>query len=328
MNNLQKEIKKAVGETTPHKHNVWQKLQSPKKKNKALVPLFVSIALMAITCIWIFTLEPSTENEQASPDRENGELAFTKLQYEINWPAYLKSTPTILHATNEETLEQYTSLLKVQLQEAVDFKKNHVLFALYSSDGCGLVVDRITHAEKIATVHLALPEELRDSNVLNCTSIEQWHVDIMLIDKQPVENAQFLFGNKPIETTFNLIDVEPIAYEFELLHNPDSIESIIIKHRLTSNAINITSITLLNELAQLINNVTPILGIVNVSDPHYELSIEAHDGQFQTIYLWVSPENERISIMSTRNTHQLYTIPKEKVGYLLDSIAGDWDEIQ
>lgn len=328
MNNVKNEIKRAIGETTSHKEKVWQNLQQPKRSQKPRMPLFISIALIVVTSLWILTLQFTPDSEQSANDKGTGELAFTSLPFEMQWPPYLRESPTILFATNEEELAQYTSNLKVNLKASVDFTKHDVLITLYASDGCGLVVDQLTSSENMVYVHLALPPELRDVKELACTTIQEWHLDILQIDKQTIEQAIFMEGFTPINTSFNSLNVEQIDYDFELLSNPDVIESIIIKENINNNAINITTQALTSEFSQLTLALVPVPGIANTTNPQYELSILTHDGSSQKIYLWLSEESDMISVMSSRNMHQLYTLSKEKAVVLLHSIEGDWDDVQ
>lgn len=278
------------------------------------MPFFISAALIVITCLWILTLSiPPSKDEQASDG-----LTFTSLPYEMQWPSYIKNKSALLLATDEQELANYAEKMKVTLEAPIDFAKYDVLFALYTSDGCGLEVDRLSKSADTLRVHLELPAELRDKHSLNCTTVEQYHLNILQIEKQPIQMVTFMQGENEVQTSFNILDIDPLLYGFELLINPEQIDRIEMKSLAENEAINITNQALKNELSQLMWALTEVQGIANMTEPQYEITITSTTKDSQKIYLWLTQESDTITLMSSRNTEQLYTIPKVQILYLLE----------
>lgn len=59
-------------------------------------------------------------------------------------------------------------------------------------------------------------------------------------------------------------------------------------------------------LAKAVNNATQLTGIVNMVTPHYRFSIGD-----ETYYLWISEDSG--SIMNIKDTHTLYSLPRNSV---------------
>ena len=318
MSNLKKEIKKAIGDTETHKVNVWQKLQQPKRKNR--MPLFVSAALVLLASLWLITLQFPSSNGRAGTEQDTQQTkdsqSFTSLYYEQQKPTYVSDDYAILHATNVNEYKLLAEQMKVPLND-IDFTTYDVLFTLYTSDGCGLVIDRLTESEDTLNVHLALPSDLRDEKQLNCTAVAKPHLAVIQIEKLAIQKASFKEGKKALETAFNTLDIDWMSYHFELLQDPYAIETIQIQDLINGTPITIDEEVLKKELPRLIQAASAVPGIANMANAQYEIFVKTRDSQSQKIYLWITPESDTISVMSSRDTHQIYLIPKSEADFIL-----------
>lgn len=321
MSDLKKEIQKAIGETKVHKEKVWQSLQQPKRKNR--MPLFMTAALVALASVWLLLLQSPPEKEQATSmqigvtNQTKDGIAYTILHYTKQKPDYLNDDFAISLATSEETYKALSEQFKVPFIAGVDFAKNDILFALYTSGGCGLVIDKLTKSDSELAVHLALPADLRDEKELNCTTIAMPHLAVIEIEKQSIQQATFMEGKNRTNTAFNNLDLNEMVYQFDLLLNPDVIHAIEIKDLQNDQQIAVERDAIKNELPHLIFKATAVPGIVDMADPHYKISVQTNDGLAQQVYLWISPDSDTFTIMSSRNTHQIYTIPKSEAQFIL-----------
>lgn len=321
MSELKKEIKKAIGDTTSHKDKVWQSLQQPKRKNR--MPLFITAALVALASIWLLLLqfptsnEPTTSMEIGVTNESKDGIPYTLLFYGEQKPAYINNDFAISHATTEEEYKKLSEQFKVAFIEGIDFTKHDILFALYTTDGCGLIIDQLTKAEQTIQIHLALPADLRNEKEINCTAIAAPHLAVIEIEKQAVQQATFVERDKVIATDFNTLAIEQVVYHFDLLLNPDVIHSIKIKDLVNNRPISVDQDAIKNDIARLTAFATPMSGIVDMIEPHYQISVQTNDGRSQHVYVWIYPKSDQVVIMSSKDTHYAYTIPKSDVQFLL-----------
>lgn len=321
MSDLKKEIEKVIGETASHKEIVWQNLQQSKRKKR--MPLFVSAAIIALASIWFLLLQsPPVEKQSGSIDigvtqQSKDGIAYTLLQYEQSKPEYLDNDYAISHATNEDEYKTLTEQFNLSYIANIDFNRYDILFALYTADGCGLIIDKLTKSEQTLNIHLELPPDLRNEEELSCTTIAAPHLAVIEIDKQTIQRAEFTTSKKTIKTAFNTLDINELRYHFDLLLQPDSIHTIEITDVINETPITVERDMIKNELAKFVQKLTPLASFVDVTDPHYEISAQANDGKTGQFYLWMTAESDTITVMSSKETHQLYSIQKSEAQFLL-----------
>lgn len=64
---------------------------------------------------------------------------------------------------------------------------------------------------------------------------------------------------------------------------------------------------------EAVNNATQMAGIVAMAAPHYQFSVSG-----ETYYLWISEDSG--SIMNRKDTHTLYSLPRNSVREINDFI--------
>ena len=323
MTKLKYEIEKAVGKTKKHKENVWTKLQQPLRKNR--LPIIVTFATIAIACILFAIVLLPTNNQQTANDPSNNDIVhlgypFTVLHKQESIPGYIENEEAILLAINEHELQQLAKDYKIATP-AVNFDKYFVVFAQYISDGCGLVVDKVDSADDTLLITLDLPLELRNDNTIACTSIARKNLSVILLEKfqgySQFKAAQFTNSNIGANLDFNTLNKNELMYDFELLMDPYTIESLIVKNLQSGSEKPITDEHTKVQLSSIIHEFKAVPGIADIVDPQYELVVEDKNGEVLRISLWMDEENEHVTIQSTRNTHQIYSLTGEQAAPLL-----------
>lgn len=320
MNKLKKEIEKVIGETTSHKAHVWQRLQQPKRKSR--MPFFITTALFAIASIWLLLLQFPQEHEPETSVKNGTKdaIPYTILHSAQEKPLYVQDDFAILHATTEQDYKTMTEQLKIPFIANIDFANYDIIFALYTSDSCGLIIDQLSQFNTEFQIQLDLPMKLRDEKELYCDFIAQPHIDVIELKKQPIHQATFVEGTDEVATTFNHLTLDEIGYHFDLLLQPNKIHTIEIHDLVNNKQLEINRDVIKGEFTQLISSVTAVNGIVDMADPHYKIFVQSNDGLTQHLYLWISPASHQITIMSSRDTHRIYTIPKSEAQFILETL--------
>lgn len=74
----------------------------------------------------------------------------------------------------------------------------------------------------------------------------------------------------------------------------------------------------LKTFKNIIFNATKEEGIVNMSNPEFNIKLTYEDGSKQEFNLWLGKDGQKSSLMKTNNTHSIYTISEEDTRELTD----------
>ena len=139
---------------------------------------------------------------------------------------------------------------------------------------------------------------------------------IYIINKTDVKHVKLIKEEEEIFVPINELEIQQNIYDFEMLYTND-----VAKATLTSIGINtspdVTNRQTLQEIQRIILEATEVPGIVDMANPNYRILFENPLGESFSVFLWLPEEDGEAVISSSRNTHTIYTIPKEMALQLL-----------
>ncbi len=321
MSDIKKALQKKIGNTDEQKVRVWEKLN--RKQKKHFMPYFVSaVFLVCMVILTISLLDGKIGGEpvqEANPDPTNhtGTLSssitnnqstevpiLSAQTIEAMRISYSESYAVHLY-TSLESYEQMASIYNVEM-EPIDFAKNDVLFTQFISNGCGLVVDRLSVKDKQLIVTLELPEDLRSEKELMCTEIAITNTVLLVVPKLDVDQAVMINRTNEYETRFQVINsvstntntlmTDDNIIEMEFIHPSDELKFIVNEP---------SDIQLFKSI---FSQGLKVQGIADMSSPDWSIYMKNEAGETKHYSLWLDPYEMSATIMDNAETHTVYTI--------------------
>ena len=330
MNEIKKEIEKMIGDTKQAKENTWNKMMKPPTKK--YTPLIIMLSSTGILCFLLFIMYSSKfdgfNSQQTPNDIEAKLIKGQQKGMEVPWklyeekkglPIYIDAQDSAILIKDEESYSYYNDIFQFQVTgREVDFSTANLLIITFSTNSCGLEAEEFVQKNGELQITLNLPVNLRSENFIACDddlSVPNAH--IYLINKTDVKHVKLIKEEEEIFVPLNELEIQQNIYDFVMLYTND-----VAKATLASNGNNtspdITNRQTLQEIQQIILQATEVPGIVNMANhPNYRILFENPLGESFSVYLWIPEEDGDAVISSSRNTHTIYTLPKEMALQLL-----------
>jgi hypothetical protein len=329
MNDLKKEIEKMIGDTTQAKENTWNKMKQPPTKNR--MPLIIMLSSTGILCFLLFIMYSSKFdgfNSQQSPNDIDSKLMNGQQEgMEVPWklyeekkglPIYIDAQDSAILIKDEASYSYYNDLFQFQVTgREVDFSTSNLLIITFSTNSCGLEAEQFVQKNGELQITLNLPVNLRSKNFIACDDLSVPNAQIYLINKTDVQYVKLIKEEEEISVPLNELEIQQNIYDFEMLYTND-----VAKATLASinghTSVEVSSSQTLQEIQQIILQATKEPGIVNMANnPNYRILFENPLEKSFTVFLWLPEEDGNAVISSSRNTHTIYTLPKEMALQLL-----------
>ena len=328
MNNLKKEIEKMIGDTKQAKENTWNKMKKPPTKNR--IPLMMMVSSTGILCFLLFIMYSSKFdgfNSQQSPidieaklingQQKGMEVPWKLLEEKKDLPIYIDAQDSAILIENEVDYEYYNDLFQFQNNGfEINFANVNLLIITFNTNSCGLQAEEFVQKNEELQITLNLPVNLRSENFIACDDLSVPNAQIYIINKTDVKHVKLIKEEEEIFVPINELEIQQNIYDFEMLYTND-----VAKATLTSIGINtspdVTNRQTLQEIQRIILEATEVPGIVDMANPNYRILFENPLGESFSVFLWLPEEDGEAVISSSRNTHTIYTIPKEMALQLL-----------
>ena len=324
MNEMEKAIREKIGNTDLQKARVWDKLQ--QKQRKSILPYFISAAFLV--CMIIFTTMMLNGNSGESPPEQSAGLPTL-----IESPSSMDETIPIVSSkkldgtvisysedyvinlySSAETYEQMTQTLGIE-QEPIDFLKHDVLLTQFISDGCGLVVDRLTVKELKLFVKLDLPKELRSKTEINCTTIAKPNTVLLVVPKLTIMNGVFIEGKRELATSFSII--ETVTHDTLVVY--ENVKEITFTKPGEILKFTINEPVKMNQVTTIIKEAIKEPGSVNMaSPPDWRITLVNETDETLSYYLWLDTNGMTATLMASEDTHTIYSLGEEFTVQLAD----------
>ena len=317
MNEPEKAIREKIGNTDSQKARVWDKLQ--QKPHKNIMPYFVSVAFLV--CIITFTTIILNGNSGESPPEQ-----LAGLPTSIENPSNMEETIPIVSSkkldgtvisdsedyvmnlySSAEAYEQITQTLNIQ-QEPIDFSKHDILLTQFISDGCGLVVDRLTVKDQKLFVKLDLPEELRTNKELYCTTIAMPNTVLLVIPKVNITNGVFIDQQRELATSFSIIG----AVTHNTLVVDENVKEITFTKPGEKLKFTINEPVKMNQVTTIIKDAIKEPGSVNMaSPPDWRIALVNETDETMSYYLWLDTNGMTATLMASEDTNTIYSLGRD-----------------
>lgn len=332
MSDMKKALRKKIGKTDEQKARVWEKLNRMPKKH--FMPYFVSAVFLVFMAILTISLldgklggeqvqeangnpNPTNNSEgtlsSGSTNNQSTEIPILAV-HPIGAMQISYTESYVVHLyTSFEAYEQMASLYKVEMEQ-IDFANNDVLLTQFISNGCGLVVDKLSVKDKQLIVTLELPEDLRSEKELMCTEIAITNTVLLVVPKLDVEQAVMINGTNEYETRFQVKDSVPTntdtlmtddnIIEMEFIHPSDELKFIV--HEPSD----------IQLFKSIFSHSLKVQGIANMSSPDWSIYMKNEAGETKHYSLWLDLNTMSATIMDNAETHTVYAID-ESVSFQL-----------
>jgi len=325
MNELEKAIRKKIGNTDSQKARVWDKLQQKPRKN--IMPYFVFAAFLV--CIITFTTIILNGNSGESPSEEQSAVLPTSIESPSNMDETIpivsskKLDGTVISDSEDyvinlyssaESYEQMPQELSIE-QEPIDFSKHDVLLTQFISDGCGLVVDRLTVKDQKLFVKLDLPEELRGNKELYCTTIAKPNTVLLVLPKLTIMNGVFIEGKRELATSFSIIE----TVTHDTLVVDENVKEITFTKPGEILKFTINEPVKMNQVTTIIKEAIKEPGSVNMaSPPDWRITLVNETEETMSYFLWLGTNGMKSALMESEDTNTIYSLGEDLTVQLSD----------
>ena len=321
MNNIKKEIEKMIGDTAKAKENTWNKItKTPTKK----LPLTVMVSSTVLICfILVFLYSSKLDGFNQPPNdilknsqHEGMQVPFKLYEEKKDLPNYINGQDSVILIKNEATYSYYYDLFQFQITgREIDFSQSDMLIITFETNSCGLEAKEFVQKEGELQLKLDLPANLKNKHFIACDDLSVPNAQMYIINKIDVQHGKIIKEEKEIVVPLNELEIQQKKYDFEMFYTNDVAKATLTSSSYTSP--NLTNKQTLQEMKQIILQAIEQPGIANTASPDYRITFEDTEEKSFSVFLWIGEEDETALISSSRNTHTIYTLPKEMAIQLL-----------
>lgn len=328
MNNLKKEIEKVIGDTTKAKANTWDKINNAPTKKR--MPLIIMLSSTGILCFLLFIMYSSkfdgfnsqnSEPKSIEPNIVHGqqeeiEVAWKLYEEKKELPIYIEAQDAAILINNEHDYAYYSDLFQFQNTGGeINFANANMLIIMFNTNSCGLEAEEFLQKNGELQIKLKLPVNVSSQT---CDHLSMPNVQLYTISKIDVQHVKLMKEEETISVPVNELNIQQEKYDFEMLYTNELVSATLTSINSTS-PVEISNKQILQEIQGILIQSTKLPGIANMLVENRTIRINFKNvlGNSFSVFVWISEEYEEATIMSSRSTHTIYTLPKAMALQLL-----------